>query len=180
MDEITKLTEQLRREIALNRDFVSLEEVVLLSFVHTWQHLDRLGKLFFPRFGLSDAQFNVLMILWDYRETGMHQHKLASILMVNRASIGGVIDRMEKQQLVQRQRDPVDRRANYVHITAAGIALLEKIKPVYYGLFHSAFAHLNSNQQRELLQLLAHFRQGILPVNANLKLTGEGNNHEPD
>lgn len=175
MDEITKLTKKLQREIALNRDFISQEEVVLLSFVHTWQHLDRLGKRFFPRFGLSDAQFNVLMILWDYHETGMRQHELASILMVNRASIGGVIDRMEKQQWVQRQRDPVDRRSNYVHITPAGIALLEKVRPAYYALFSDAFAHLNSNQQQDLLKLLERFRQGILPINKRLK---EGN-HEP-
>ncbi|NJO18361.1 MAG: MarR family transcriptional regulator [Thioploca sp.] len=175
MDEITKLTKKLQREIALNRDFVSQEEVVLLSFVHTWQQLEWLGKRFFPRFGLSDAQFNVLMILWDYRETGMRQHELASILMVNRASIGGVIDRMEKQQWVRRQRDPVDRRSNYVHITPAGIALLEKVRPVYYALFPDAFAHLNSNQQQDLLKLLERFRQGILPINKRLK---EGN-HEP-
>jgi len=168
-NEVTKLAEKLQREIALNRDFVSQEETVLLSFMHTWQHLDRLGKLFFPRFGLSDAQFNVLMVLWDYRETGMRQHELASLLMVNRASVGGVIDRMERQVLVQRQRDPLDRRSNYVHITAAGIALLEKIKPVYYALFPPAFANLNSHQQQEFFKLLEQFRQGILQVNERLK-----------
>ncbi len=175
MDEITKLTKKLQREIALNRDFASQEEMVLLSFVHTWQQLERLGKRFFPRFGLSDAQFNVLMILWDYRETGMRQHELASILMVNRASIGGVIDRMEKQQWLQRQRDPVDRRSNYVHITPAGIALMEKVKAAYYALFPDAFVHLNSNQQQDLLKLLEQFRQGILPINKRLK----EDNHEP-
>ena len=41
--------------------------------------------------GITDAQFNALMILWDYRARALKQHELAELLVVNRASAGGVM-----------------------------------------------------------------------------------------
>src|SRR4030081_1881686 len=91
---IQALVSRLKSEIALNREFTGLAEAAFLSLVWTWQRLEKLGLRFFPAYGITDVQFNVLMILWDYRdrEPPLCQAELAELLVVNRASVGSVLD----------------------------------------------------------------------------------------
>jgi DNA-binding MarR family transcriptional regulator len=159
----------LKHEISLNRDFVSLDEEVFLAFVYTWQRFLRLGSVFFQRYGISDAQFNVLMILWDYRNRALHQHELAEIILVNRASIGALIDRMTATGLVERMQDPEDRRANYVRITTKGAALLKKVKTPYYSNLFQVFAGFSTEHKKALLDYFARFRRNIQRLAAQRK-----------
>src|SRR5688572_6752028 len=117
---------RLRSQIALNREFRGGGEAAFLALAWTWQRLEALGRDFFPRYGITDVQFNVLMILWDYRERLLRQHELAELLVVNRASAGGVIARLERAGWISRKVDPGDTRARLVRLTRAGIAKLEE------------------------------------------------------
>jgi DNA-binding MarR family transcriptional regulator len=130
---------RLRSQIALNRDFRGAGEAAFLALVWTWQQLEAAGRAFFPRYGITDVQFNVLMILWDYRERPLRQHELADILVVNRASAGGVIARVERAGWIERQVDPGDTRARLVRLTRAGIAKLEEVRGPYYRLLSRVF-----------------------------------------
>lgn len=160
---------EFQQEIRLHREFVSDGEVALLSFFYTWKRLEKLGQALFSRFGLSDAQFNVLTTLANYPETGVRQFELAELLIVNRASIGGVIDRMEREKWIERRRDPEDRRSNYVHLTAAGQHLLEQVRPAYYALFAPILGHLDERRQQDLTELLALLRAGIADAEKTLE-----------
>jgi len=133
-------TDRLKAEIALNRDFTGLSEVAFLSLVWTWKRLERAGRQFFEGHGLTDAQFNALMILWDYRGRPLRQHELADLLVVNRASAGSVLDRMEPNGWIERVPDPADRRAMMVTITKGGIAKLNEVRAPYYRLMDGIFA----------------------------------------
>ena len=130
---------RLRSQIALNRDFRGPGEAAFLALVWTWQRLEAAGRDFFPRYGITDVQFNVLMILWDYRDRPLRQHELAKILVVNRASAGGVIARVEKAGWLSREVDPGDTRARLVSLTRAGIAKLEEVRRPYYRLLGRVF-----------------------------------------
>lgn len=130
---------RLKEEIALNREFTGLPEASFLSLVWTWQRIERTGRLFFPQFGITDVQFNVLMILWDYRHRALRQHELADILVVNRASAGGVLERMERSGWIERVPDPMDRRARQVRLAAPGVAKLEEVRGPYYRLLASVY-----------------------------------------
>jgi DNA-binding MarR family transcriptional regulator len=118
---------RLQSQIALNRDFRGSGEAAFLALVWTWQRLEAAGREFFPRYGITDVQFNVLMILWDYRDRPLRQHELAEILVVNRASAGGVIARVERAGWIARAVDAGDTRARLVSLTRAGIAKLGRI-----------------------------------------------------
>ena len=130
---------RLRSQIALNREFRGTGEAGFLALVWTWQQLEATGRAFFPRYGITDVQFNLLMILWDYRDRPLRQHELAEILVVNRASAGGVIARVERAGWIERQVDPGDTRARLVRLTRAGIAKLEEVKGPYYKLLSRVF-----------------------------------------
>src|SRR5471032_328899 len=122
----------LAREISLNRSFASLKEAALLSLLWTYERLEQTGRAFFPRFGITQAQFNVLMILHDYRGRTFRQHELAEILVVNRASAGSVLERMERNGWIARAADPDDRRAMRISMTRAGSTKLEEVRGPYY------------------------------------------------
>ena len=147
---------RLKREIALNRDFRGPGEAAFLALVWTWQRLEAAGRGFFPRHGITDVQFNVLMILFDYRERPLRQHELAQLLVVNRASAGAVIARLERAGWIERTVDPQDSRARLVRIAPAGIEKLKAVRGPYYRLLGRLFPDADPNNL-----LLMEFLQGL-------------------
>jgi len=131
--------ERLKEEIALNRPFRGSAEATFLAMAWTWQCLEAVGRTFFPRYGITGAQFNVLMILWDYRERPLRQHELADLLVVNRASAGAVVARMQRAGWIARAVDASDTRARRVRLTPAGIAKLREVRAPYYRLLARVF-----------------------------------------
>ena len=152
---------RLKSEISLNRAFVSLSEEVLLAWVLTQQGLEKLGDRLFSAYGFSSAQFNTLMILWDYRRRPIMLSDLSRMLLVNAASAGALVDRMVRQGLVERRRDPRDGRAVRLTLTEQGVRTLEKVKTPYYRLLPKVFAGVKSSEKRLLLGLLERMRDGL-------------------
>ncbi len=56
---------------------------------------------------------------------GMDQAALASQIAYDRATLGGVIDRLEKKGLLSRRKHPTDRRAYALYIEPAGSEMLK-------------------------------------------------------
>jgi len=144
----------LKAEIALNREFRGEGEAAFLAMVWTWQRLESLGRAFFPRHGITDVQFNVLMILWDYRDRALRQHELAELLVVNRASAGSVLARLERAGWISRATDEIDTRARRVRLTPAGVAKLREVREPYYRLLARVF---RDDDGRPLRQQIAYF-----------------------
>ena len=154
----------LAREISLNRSFASLKEAALLSLVWTYQRLEQAGRAFSPRFGITEAQFNVLMILGDYRGRSFRQHELAEILVVNRASAGSVLERMERNGWIARAPDPEDRRAMRISMTRAGSTKLEEVRGPYYRLMSRIFKQEDERDLRNLVLFCDRLRRGLARV----------------
>ena len=76
---------------------------------------------------LTPVQFAALVAL-DERP-GLDQATLAALIGYDRATIGGVIDRLEQKGRVRRDPHPSDRRAKVPRITAEGRAMLREATP---------------------------------------------------
>jgi DNA-binding MarR family transcriptional regulator len=151
---------QLKEELKMIRDFASLDEQCLLSFVLSESHFKKLSYNFFFEFGLTDVQFNILHLLSDH-ETGLKQYELADRLLVNRASLGGVVDRMIKNNFVVRQQDATDRRANIIKLTSEGDKLFHKVKEPYDQQVDNLFSNFNKEEKKDFVTLLQKFRSQI-------------------
>jgi DNA-binding MarR family transcriptional regulator len=149
---------RLKQEIALNREFRGKGEAAFLALVWTWQKLESLGRAFFPRYGITDVQFNVLMILWDYRDRALRQHELAEILVVNRASAGGVIARLERAGWITRSVDEADTRARLVRLAPAGARKLEEVRGPYYRLLARIFRDSDRRALAAFIEYLDEIR----------------------
>lgn len=70
------------------------------------------------RFGVSGREFGVLTLL--EAEGPASQQHLASRIGVDRTTMVALIDALEEKRLVNRHRDPSNRRAYLLEVTAAG------------------------------------------------------------
>ncbi|NRP94839.1 HTH-type transcriptional repressor NicR [Marinobacterium sp. xm-g-59] len=84
----------------------------------------------------------------------MEQSQIAQSIHYDKATIGGVIDRLEKRGWVERKSNPKDRRAKLVTLTKEGRNALEEITPVVKALQDQVVANL-SDDERELFIKLA-------------------------
>jgi DNA-binding MarR family transcriptional regulator len=94
----------------------------LLDEMTSWGPRERAGAFkHWLRGSLSLVHLHVLTVL--QMNGPMPMSKLADELDVSVASLTGIIDRMEARGLVERRREPADRRVVIVHRTQAGDAV---------------------------------------------------------
>src|SRR5215471_14015077 len=103
----------------------------LMELLRTADTVWNASRLFFERWELSPSQFNVLNLL-QLNPEGLSQSELSRQLIMHRSNATGLVDRLEKRGLVERQSVAGDRRAYRVVLPPAGAKLLKDILPTYY------------------------------------------------
>jgi DNA-binding MarR family transcriptional regulator len=86
---------------------------------------------------------------------GIDQAQLAHLIAYDRATIGGVLERLEKRGLVQRAANPKDRRARLVSLTPAGAGLIEDLLPVVESLQADILDGLGPAEREALCRFMA-------------------------
>jgi DNA-binding MarR family transcriptional regulator len=71
------------------------------------------------------------------------------------------IDGLERQGLVRREDDPVDRRAKRVSLTAAGQSALERVEPLRLRLVQQIFGALSEAERCQLDAILATLENAL-------------------
>lgn len=77
--------------------------------------------------GITPVQYAALCAA--HRQPGLDQRSLASKIGLDTSTTGGVIDRLEKRGLIERQASPTDRRVRLLQVSSAGEALLNDVIP---------------------------------------------------
>jgi DNA-binding MarR family transcriptional regulator len=156
-------TISIEEEIGFRKPITLPPHKVLLSIYHTASRLRRKAGEFLRPFGLTDVQFNLLMLLQHQSDPGggLSQAQLGSMMLVNRADITSLIDRMEKANLVARTATPSDRRCNIIHLTDRGRQLLAQIEPLYAKEVKRVIASLSDKEQAKMMQALEKVRASI-------------------
>ena len=103
-------------------------------------------------FDLTPVQFAALGTIYKY--PGTDQAFVAENIGYDRATIGGVIDRLEKKGWVRRVVSEQDRRARELSLTAKGYAILSQVHPIVEDLQKDILNPLKSDKQQQLVELL--------------------------
>ena len=152
----------LQTELNLKKPPATKAHEAFLSVYFTGTCIKKMAARFLSEFGLSDVQFNLLMMLKHQgSKDGLTQAQLSDMLLVNRPNITGLVDRMEKASLIRRQGDPEDRRANRITLTPKSRKLVDKVDPIYGREMHRVMSGLNNSQINEMIQTLEIIRQKI-------------------
>ncbi len=110
----------------------------------------RINVLLFKN-GLTNSQFYIMDAL--YHVGPLNQKVLGEKLLKSGGNITMVVDNLEKQNYVKRERGKDDRRLYTVHLTQTGKDLIEKIFPEYLNAVVEEFKVLNEDEQIEFQRM---------------------------
>lgn len=147
----------LQQELGLDLPFRDPRHETVLNIIHTATFLSNAGADLFRQYDLTVAQFNVLFAL-KYKKGDITQSNLSQRLVVTRASMTSVLDKLEEKGLVQRRAVPDNRRIYHVDLTDAGRALVETIEPIYRDDLHAVMSDLSDEECQMLIYCLERVR----------------------
>ena len=100
--------------------------------------------------GIHPRHWGVLAVL---DALGPHtQQELADLVLVNRTVMVGIVDELEAAGLVERRRNPADRRAYALQLTDRGREVVVQARPVIEAAEERLLARLSEREQRRLLR----------------------------
>ncbi len=97
-----------------------------LLIKNSWQKLSRYYNQRLAKYDLSVPK--ALLLLEINPGSGENPNRLAKELDLEKSSMTGLLDRLEKKGLIVRERDPKDRRGILIFLTPVGINARETIK----------------------------------------------------
>ena len=103
--------------------------------------------------------YDVLLELHRAGAKGLRQYEIGAAVLLNKYNVSRLLDRLEKEKLLERSACEEDGRGARVQITAAGRDLLKRMWPVYGAAINEHFAQ--SFSKAELKQMASLF--GRLP-----------------
>ena len=110
-------------------------------------------------FDLTSVQMVALVAIAD--QPGIDATRLAEIIDFDRATIGGVVDRLERKGLIRRTVSPRDKRSKTMTATPAGRALLEVSLPHVERVQDRLLAPLSPDERETFLRLLNAVVAGV-------------------
>ena len=137
--EKERLSEQ---NLAAWRNFLKAHAVVVDRIDHDLVAAERLPL----------SSYDVLIELYEAPERRLRMHELAERVVLSRSGLTRLVDRLEAEGFLRRDRSATDRRGAYAVITEQGIAALRRAWPIYAQAISKYFAQWLSPQEAQVLE----------------------------
>ncbi len=134
----------------------------IIEFKKTHEMLETVFDSYFQKFDISDSKFNLLVILYESSEKGLALSEIGDRMLVTKANITGLIDRLERQGFVKRIRDYADRRKIIAVITEKGKVFTENIINRYREWSDKMMATLDDSEKDQLINIMMKLQKGLL------------------
>jgi DNA-binding MarR family transcriptional regulator len=140
-------------------DETALEDRLFVSILKSADSLAQDAEQLIKSQGLTPAQYNVLRILRGAEPEGLLCRGISERMISRDPDMTRLLDRMEKRDLITRQRQKDDRRVIKTRITAAGLALLKKLDQPVRELHKGQFSHMSAPRMKTLVESLEELMQ---------------------
>lgn len=161
----------LQSELNRQNPFPNIDVEILVSAVYLSKCINKLSAEYFSTlkfeqdgqtYGLTDMQYNALVILRDRKGLETLQTELSERLVINKSSAGVLLDKLESRGWITRKAK--DRRANLVTISPRGEEILAQVLPVVDDYCSKMVDGFSDDDKTQLLELLGRYRQQIRSV----------------
>ena len=149
---------RLQAEIKQSKPFRNREHEAILGLLRTAAILDHATDEELRPFGLTHTQFNVLRILRGAGQDGLCGREIGERMITKVPDVPRLLDRLEKAELISRERNSDDRRHVIARITAKGKQLVEAVGDV--SQVEARFRKLTPQQLTALIEALDAIREG--------------------
>ena len=105
------------------------QECICFSLGKVSRQMTRVYRERLAKYRLSQPQFFLLIAL--YEEDDILITRLAEKVALDKSTLTGILDRLERDGLVSRQTKPDDRRAIYVRLTERSLSLRGDLTHIY-------------------------------------------------
>jgi DNA-binding MarR family transcriptional regulator len=95
--------------------------------------------------------YDVLLVLYEAPDRRLRMHEIASAIVLSRSGLTRLVDNLEAEGLLFRERSGKDRRGAYAVLTDKGLAALRQTWPVYSKGIAEHFARFLGNQEASIL-----------------------------
>ncbi|HEY5513921.1 MAG TPA: MarR family transcriptional regulator [Geomonas sp.] len=141
---------------AKKKQHMDMDRNVGFLLAKAYQRACVIFKEEFEAYDLTSQQFGLLGFLWQ--EDGITQAELSAKSQIDRTTMGGLIDRLEKEGLLVRRSHPEDRRAYRICLTERGKALQPELTPIAEAAQLKFTAKLDPQEVETLKSLLEKIR----------------------
>lgn len=129
---------------------------VVREIVRAYQAFADFSSRDIRRMGLSAPEFDVLCTLGN--RPGMTFKEIGENTLITKTTLTGVVDRLEKKQLVERRACPEDRRCIRAVLTDKGVELFREVFPEHVENLHKKISALPDDDRGRLISLLQRLR----------------------
>ena len=105
------------------------QECIFFSLGKVARQMARTYRESLAPYGLSQPQFFLLIAL--YEEDGILITRLAEKVALDKSTLTGILDRLERDGLVSRTAKPNDRRAIHICLTERALSLRDDLNHIY-------------------------------------------------
>ena len=112
-------------------------------------------RLFTERVGFEMTPVQFAALAAAARRPGIDQAALSALIGYDRATIGGVIDRLEARKWLARSASPNDRRVKLVRITPSGRQALARALPAVRAVQETLMTPLGAGDRKQFERLCA-------------------------
>jgi MarR family transcriptional regulator, organic hydroperoxide resistance regulator len=135
---------------------------VFEAVVYLYTESRRLTKELARRAQLTGPQLTVVKILESIGDLSLSE--LSDKIRAQNSTVTGIIDRMEREGLVQRVRSTEDRRVVHIRLTDKGAKLAREIPIEPMEIFRSALESLTAQEMRDLMKILSKVAKRVKQI----------------
>lgn len=127
------------------------------ELVRTYQAFYNYDETLIRQYNLTHSQFDVIATLGN--TVGLSMGEIGEKTLITKGTLTGVIDRLEKKNLVLREVPSDNRRTVIVKLTPEGEATFERVFPQHIAQLKQRFEQLEPSELELLRVLLNRLRQ---------------------
>jgi len=135
---------------------------VLETIIYLYTESRRVTKELARRAQLTGPQLTVVKILEQIGSLSLSE--LSDRIRAQNSTVTGIIDRMEREGLVVRERSKEDRRVVHIRLTAKGEEIAQAIPVEPIEIFRSALISLSRDDMRDLLRILTKLSRKVKTI----------------
>jgi len=136
---------------------IEIEKSIGFLLAKAYQRACAIFNEEFSDYEITPQQFGLLGFLWI--KDGISQTELSVWSQVDRTTLGGIIDRLEKEGILERRQHPEDRRAYQVYLTNKGKSLETELRNMANKVNDRINGPLTTEEQATLIHLLEKIRR---------------------